>query len=43
MNLRQLIDWGIVYKENKAGQSKEYYRSEKDIQELARQIAKQRS
>lgn len=43
MNLRQLMDWGIVFKENKVGERKEYFASEKDVQELARQIAKERS
>ncbi len=43
MNLRQLMDWGIVFKENKMGERKEYFTSEKDVQELARQIAKERS
>lgn len=43
MNLRQLIDWGIIYKETKAGDRKEYFASEKDVQELARQVAKERS
>ncbi|WP_430411966.1 GbsR/MarR family transcriptional regulator [Kordia sp.] len=43
MNLRQLIDWGIVYKTSKAGERKEYFASEKDINELAKQIARERS
>lgn len=43
MNLRQLIDWGIVYKTSKAGERKEYFTSEKDINELAKQIARERS
>nr|WP_299385676.1 MarR family transcriptional regulator [Allomuricauda sp.] len=43
MNVRQLIDWGIVKKELKAGERKEYYSTEKDVQELARTIAKERS
>ena len=43
MNLRQLIDWGIVYKSNVAGERKEFFESEKDVQELARTIAKERS
>ncbi len=43
MNVRQLIDWGIVYKETKAGDRKEYFASEKNVQELARQVAKERS
>ncbi len=42
-NLRQLMDWGIVYKENKIGERKEYFASEKDVQELSKQIAKERS
>ncbi len=43
MNLRQLIDWGIVYKTSKVGERKEYFTSEKDINELAKQIARERS
>jgi len=43
MNLRQLMDWGIVSKENILGERKEYFTTEKDVQELARQIAKERS
>ena len=43
MNLRQLMDWGIVFKESKPGERKEYFASEKDVQELARQVAKERS
>nr|WP_299175618.1 MarR family transcriptional regulator [uncultured Allomuricauda sp.] len=43
MNLRQLIDWGIVTKELLVGQRKEYYSTEKDVQELARIVAKERS
>jgi len=43
MNLRQLIDWGIVTKELVAGERKEYFNTEKDVQELARHIAKERS
>lgn len=43
MNLRQLMDWGIVTKELVAGERKEYFKTEKDVQELARIIAKERS
>ena len=43
MNLRQLIDWGIVTKEIKVGERKEFFTTEKDVQELARHIAKERS
>lgn len=43
MNLRALMDWGIVYKEYKPGERKEFFTGEKDIDELARKIAKERS
>ncbi len=43
MNVRQLIDWGIVTKELRVGERKEFYSTEKDVQELARIIAKERS
>lgn len=43
MNLRQLMDWGIVTKELIPGQRKEFFTTEKDVQELARTIARERS
>ncbi|WP_411896030.1 GbsR/MarR family transcriptional regulator [Winogradskyella sp. A2] len=43
MNLRQLMDWGIVTKVLKTGERREYFTTEKDVQELARVIAKERS
>lgn len=43
MNLRQLIDWGIVTKILIAGERKEFFTTEKDVQELARIIAIERS
>lgn len=43
MNLRALMDWGIVFKEYKAGERKEYFAAEDNIDELARKIAKERS
>ena len=43
MNLRALMDWGIVYKEYKAGERKEFFVAEKDLDELAVKIAKERS
>jgi len=43
MNLRQLMDWGIVTKELISGERKEYFTTEKDVQELTRIIAKERS
>ena len=43
MNLRALMDWGIVFKEYNQGESKEFYTAEGNIDELARKIAKERS
>ncbi len=43
MNIRQLIDWGIVTKELIPGERKEFFTTEKDVQELARIVAKERS
>lgn len=43
MNLRQLIDWGIVTKVLVTGERKEFFTTEKDVQELARIVAKERS
>ena len=43
MNLRALMDWGIVYKEYKAGERREFFTAEKDLDELAVKIAKERS
>lgn len=43
MNLRALIDWGIIFKEYKRGERKEYFRAEQDIDALARKIAIERS
>jgi DNA-binding transcriptional regulator GbsR (MarR family) len=43
MNLRQLIDWGIVTKVLVSGERKEFFTTEKEVQELARIIAKERS
>ena len=43
MNLRQLMDWGIVSKVLVIGERKEFFTTEKDVQELARLIAKERS
>lgn len=43
MNIRALMDWGIVYKENKAGERREFFTAEKDLDELAVKIARERS
>jgi DNA-binding transcriptional regulator GbsR (MarR family) len=42
MNIRALMDWGIVSKVAVPGDRKEYYKSEKDIWALARQVARER-
>jgi DNA-binding transcriptional regulator GbsR (MarR family) len=42
MNLRALIDWGIVRKELIKGDRKEYFVAEKDIWYLFKQITKER-
>lgn len=42
MNLRALMDWGIVKKEHRIGERKEYFSTGKDIWDLARQIARER-
>lgn len=38
MNIRALMDWGLVYKELKAGDRKEYFVAEKDMWKVVRQI-----
>ncbi len=38
MNLRALIDWGLVYKQLKSGERKEYFYAEKDMWIVVRQI-----
>ncbi|MEQ8812873.1 MAG: transcriptional regulator [Imperialibacter sp.] len=42
MNIRALMDWGIVNKEHKIGERKEFFTADKDIWELARQVSKER-
>ena len=42
MNLRDLMDWGIVTKRLIPGERKEHFVAEKDVWKLARQIAKER-
>ncbi len=43
MNLRALMEWGIIYKEYKIGERKEFFVAEKNFDELAVKIAKERS
>jgi DNA-binding transcriptional regulator GbsR (MarR family) len=42
MNLRALIDWGIVNKESKVGDRKEYFLVGKDVWALAKQVSRER-
>ena len=42
MNVRALIDWGIVQKESVVGERKEFFVAEKDVWELFKQITKER-
>jgi DNA-binding transcriptional regulator GbsR (MarR family) len=43
MNLRALIDWGIVYKDYRNGERREYFYAEKDLDEMALKISQERS
>ncbi len=38
MNLRALLDWGLIYKETPTGCRKEVYTAEKDLWKVIRQI-----
>ena len=42
MNLRELIDWGLVQKVIVQGERKEFFTAEKDIWKVARQIVRER-
>lgn len=42
MNVRDLVDWGIVRKELKMGERKEYFVADKDIWNVFKQIVKER-
>lgn len=42
MNLRELMDWGLVQKVIIPGERKEFFSAEKDIWKVARQIVKER-
>lgn len=41
-NIRTLIDWGLLYKEYKIGERKEFFIGEKDIWVIAKRILKMR-
>jgi len=42
MNIRALLEWNIVYRILIPGERKEYFKSEKDVWELARQVVRER-
>ncbi|KAA3440068.1 GbsR/MarR family transcriptional regulator [Rufibacter hautae] len=42
MTLRDLINWGLVEKQHRSGERKEYFFAEKDVWTIARQVAKER-
>ncbi len=42
MTVRDLMDWGLVEKQHKTGERKEYFYAEKDTWVIARQVAKER-
>jgi DNA-binding transcriptional regulator GbsR (MarR family) len=42
MNIRGLMDWGLVEKIHKSGDRKEYFWAEKDVWKVTKQVAKER-
>jgi len=42
MTLRDLIGWGLIEKQHKAGERKEYFFADKEVWNIARQVAKER-
>lgn len=42
MNLRALIDWGLVYKELQPGERKDFFVAEKDMWEVIKKVVIQR-
>ncbi len=42
MNLRELMNWGIVHKVHRSGERREYYRAELDVWNLFRRIFQER-
>lgn len=42
LNIRSLLDWGLLYKKHVAGDRKEYFVAEKDIWDVALKIMKER-
>ncbi|UOE47295.1 transcriptional regulator [Mucilaginibacter sp. SMC90] len=42
MTLRDLIDWGLIEKQHKTGERKEFFYAEKDVWTIARRVAEER-
>ena len=42
MNIRDLMEWGLVEKIHKPGDRKEYFWAEKDVWKITKQVAKER-
>jgi DNA-binding transcriptional regulator GbsR (MarR family) len=42
MNIRELLNWNLIYKETVPGDRREYFRAEKDMWEVAKRITKER-
>lgn len=42
MNLRALIDWGLIYKALKSGERKEFFTAEKDMYKVIKAVITQR-
>ncbi len=42
MNVRTLIDWGLVYKDLKPGERKEYFVAEKEMSQVVKKIITER-
>jgi len=42
MTLRDLINWGLIEKQLRPGERKEYFYADKDVWNIARQVAKER-
>jgi DNA-binding transcriptional regulator GbsR (MarR family) len=42
MNVRELMDWGLVQKVYKAGERRDFYVAEKDVWKVAKQVVKER-
>jgi len=42
MNLRELMNWNLIYKDSIPGDRKEYFRAEKDMWEIAKRIVRER-